>query len=62
MPTTACTNNYYNTVVVGAANNVTGGTAIVTFNTPKPEWTDGESSRAIQCNAVSLGGFNGLNN
>jgi hypothetical protein len=62
MPTTACTNNYYNTVVTGIANNVTGGTSIVTFTTPKPEWTDGNNQQAKQCNAVALGGFNGLNN
>ena len=61
MPTTDCTDNYYNTVVVGVANNVTGGTSIVTFNTPKPEWTDGDGERTIQCNAVTIGGFNGLN-
>lgn len=62
MPTTACTNNYYNTVVTGVANNVTGGTSIVTFTTPKPEWTDANNQQAKQCNAVALGGFNGLNN
>ena len=62
MPTTACTNNYYNTVVTGVANNVTGGTSIVTFTTPKPEWTDENNQQAKQCNAVALGGFNGLNN
>lgn len=62
MPTTACTNNYYNTVVTGVANNVTGGTSIVTFTTPKPEWTDSDNQQAKQCNAVALGGFNGLNN
>jgi len=61
MPTTACTNNIYNTVVVGVANNVSGGTSVVTFATPKPEWTDGNGNRTIQCNSVSLGGFNGLN-
>jgi hypothetical protein len=62
MPTTACTNNYYNTVVTGVANNLTGGTSIVTFNTPKPQWADENNQTTIQCNAVSLGGFNGLNN
>ena len=61
MPTTACT-SYYTTVVTGIANNVTGGTAIVTFSTPKPQWTDATNQQAIQCNAVALGGFNGLNN
>ena len=62
MPTTACTNNYYNTVIVGVANNLTGGTSIVTFNTPKPVYTDSNNQIALQCNGVALGGFNGLNN
>ena len=62
MPTTACTNNYYKTVVVGVANNVTGGTSIVTFNTPTPEWTDATGQQSKQCSAVAIGGFNGLNN
>ncbi len=61
MPTTACT-SIYTTVVTGVANNVTGGTSIVTFTTPKPEWTDETNQRTIQCNAVALGGTNGLNN
>lgn len=61
MPTTACTNNLYNTVLVGVTNNVTGGTSIVTFTTPKPQWTDGDKQTTIQCNSVALGGFNGLN-
>jgi hypothetical protein len=61
MPTTACT-SYYTTVVTGVANNITGGTSIVTFNIPKPEWTNESGQRDIQCNGVSLGGFNGLNN
>jgi hypothetical protein len=61
MPTTACT-SYYTTVVTGVANNVTGGTEIVTFTTPKPEWSDATNQRTIQCNAVALGGTNGLNN
>lgn len=65
MATTACTNNIYNTVVVGVANNLTGGTSIVTFNTPKPVWTNSnytdQSQIAIQCGSVAIGGFNGLN-
>ena len=62
MATTACT---INNLVVGVANNITGGTEIVTFNTPKPTWTEANysdsSQIAIQCNAIALGGFNGLN-
>lgn len=63
MPTTACTNNYYSTVVTGYVPG-TGSTTgtIVTFNTPKPEWTDSKGSQAKQCNGVEIGGFNGLNN
>jgi hypothetical protein len=62
MPTTACT-TYYTTVVTGyvpGTGTTTG--SIVIFNTPKPEWTDSNSQRALQCNGVTLGGFNGLNN
>ncbi len=63
MPTTACTNNYYSTVVIGYVPG-TGDTVgnIVTFATPKPQWTDASGNKDIQCNGVSLGGFNGLNN
>jgi len=62
MPTTACT-SYYTTVVTGylPGSGSTTGT-IVTFNTPKPEWTDANGQQAKQCNGVELGGFNGLNN
>jgi hypothetical protein len=63
MPTTACTDNFYNTVLVGYLPG-TGDTVgpVVTFNTPKPEWTDASGNRTIICSAVALGGFNGLNN
>ena len=63
MPTTACTDNYYNTVVVGylpGTGSTTG--SVVTYNTPKPEWTDSDGQLAKQCNAVAIGGLNGLNN
>lgn len=63
MPTTACTDNYYTTEVVGyvpGSGTTTGN--VVTFNTPKAEWTDVNSEQAKQCNTVALGGFNGLNN
>jgi hypothetical protein len=62
MAVTACT-SYNTTVVVGYVPG-TGDTVgtIVTFNTPKPVWTESDgSSVALQCSAVSLGGFNGLN-
>jgi hypothetical protein len=62
MAVTACTS--YNTTVVTGYLPGTGSTVgtIVTFNTPKPVWTEPNSSDiALQCSAVSLGGFNGLN-
>jgi len=63
MSTTACTDNYYSTVVVGYVPG-TGTTvgSIVTFNTPPAEWTDSIQDQAKQCNTVELGGFKGLNN
>ena len=63
MPTTACTDNYYNTVLVGyvpGTGDTTGN--IVTFKTPIPEWTDETGQQSKQCNGVALGGFDGLNN
>lgn len=62
MPTTACT-SYYNTVVIGYVPG-TGTTVgnVVTFNTPKPVYSDYSGTTDLQCNAVALGGFNGLNN
>ena len=53
-------NQYYETIIVGPD----GGGQVVTFNTPHPIWTDGSDTRRtlIQDNAVTLGGFNGLNN
>jgi hypothetical protein len=62
MATTACTSN--NTAVVVGYVPGTGDTvgSIVTFNTPRPVWTESDgSSIALQCSAISLGGFNGLN-
>jgi hypothetical protein len=61
MPTTACT-SYYTTVVRGIANNVTGGTSIVTFTTPTPVWSNTTGGTINECSSVTLGGFNGLNN
>ena len=54
MPTTACT-SYYTTVVTGIANNVTGGTAIVTFGTPTPVWSNTTGGTINVCSAVALG-------
>ncbi len=38
------------------------GTSIVTFTTPTPEWTNSTGQQSKQCSAVTIGGFNGLNN
>lgn len=57
-------NQYYETIIVGAVNGPGDESQVVTFNTPHPIWTDGSDTRItlIQDNAVTLGGFNGLNN
>lgn len=62
MPTTACT-SYYTTTVTGyvPGSGDTVGT-VVTFVTPKPDFGSSTNATDIQCNAVRLGGFNGLNN
>ena len=58
-------NQYYESIIVGYLPG-SGDTVgeIVTFNTPHPIWTDGGDTRRvlIQDNAITLGGFNGLNN
>ena len=58
-------NQNYETIIVGYLPG-SGDTVgeIVTFNTPHPIWTDGGDTRRvlIQDNAITLGGFNGLNN
>lgn len=61
MATTACTSNYtVNLVGYVPGTGLTAGN-VVTFNTPKPVWTDSDDVIALQCNAVAIGGFNGLN-
>lgn len=57
MATTACTSTIY-TYVIPASS--TGGTATIT--PPKPIWSDATGVDDLQCGAVTLGGFNGLNN
>jgi len=63
MATSACTSSIYTTTVVGYVPG-TGDTvgSVVTFNTPNPVWGDTTNQTNLQCNAVTLGGFNGLNN
>lgn len=62
MPTTACT-SYYTTRITGylPATGSTVGT-IVTFGTPTPIASNVTGGTIYQCSAVTLGGFNGLNN
>ncbi len=67
-----CNTNYYNTVVTGflvtgqTRSEITGEIEyegeIVTYKTPKSKWTDGENNSTNQCNTITIGGFNGLNN
>lgn len=62
MPTTACT-SYYTTTIIGfLPGSGTSAGNVVTFATPKPVWGDTTNQTDLQCNAVALGGFNGLNN
>jgi hypothetical protein len=62
MPTTACT-SYYTTTITGylPGTGQTTGT-IVTYGTPTPQWSNTTGGTINQCNAVTIGGFNGLNN
>ena len=61
MSTTACTS--YNTTVLVGYVPVSGNTvgSVVTLKTPTPVWTDENSNISLQCNAVTIGGFSGLN-
>ena len=63
MATSACTSSIYTTTVVGYVPG-TGDTVgtVVTFNTPTPEGSNTTGGTISECNAVTLGGFNGLNN
>jgi len=51
----------YNITILG---NVSGGTYLVPSGTtaPHPTYTDADGVEYIQLNAITLGGFNGLNN
>jgi hypothetical protein len=61
MATTACT-SYYKTTIIGfLPANPSGGT-VVTFSNPTPVYSNITGGTIYQCNAVALGGFNGLNN
>ena len=66
MANTGCTNNIYTVNLVGFVPG-TGDTdgSIVTFRNPTPVWSEAEftgpSIMALQCSAVAIGGFNGLN-
>jgi hypothetical protein len=61
MASTACT-SYYKTTIIGfLPANPTGGT-VVTFANPTPIASNVTGGTIYQCSAVTLGGFNGLNN
>jgi hypothetical protein len=62
MATTACT-SYYTTIITGylpGSGTTTG--SVVTYGTPTPEWSNTTGGTVYECNAVTLGGMNGLNN
>lgn len=61
MPISACTSIYTTTIVgfVPGSGDTSG--SVVTFTAPKPVWTDTSGRTDLQCNAVAIGGFNGLN-
>jgi hypothetical protein len=62
MPTSACT-SYYTTTVTGFLPG-SGSSAgnVVTFATPTPVWSNVTGGTINQCSAITIGGFNGLNN
>jgi hypothetical protein len=66
MSITACTNTNLTVNLVGYVPG-TGSTTgnVVTFRTPTPVWGEtelsGATNIALQCSAVAIGGFNGLN-
>jgi len=63
MPITAYTPSIYSTVVTGYLPGTWTTTgSIVTFKTPTPVWGDATNTTDLQNSAVTLGGFNGLNN
>lgn len=60
---TGCTDNPYTVDLVGylPGTGQTEGT-IVTFKTPTPIWSSLTGQDVLECQSVTLGGFNGLNN
>ena len=58
MATSACT-SYYKTTIIGWS---TLTAAVVTFANPTPIASNVTGGTIYQCSAVTLGGFNGLNN
>jgi hypothetical protein len=52
-------NSYILTGIVEGSGTTPG--SVVTFNTPKPVWTNSRGSVRTQCDSVAIGGFNGLN-
>ena len=62
MPVTACTSFYTTTIVGFLPGSGDSAGNVVTFTAPKPVWGDATNQTNLQCNAVAIGGFNGLNN
>ncbi len=62
MPVTACT-SYYTTTIVGflPGSGASAGN-VITYGTPTPVWSNTTGGTINQCNAVTIGGLNGLNN
>jgi hypothetical protein len=62
MPTFSANTQYEYTIAM--LGNVSGGTFLVPSNTvaPHPIYTDADGVEFVQLNAITLGGFNGLNN
>lgn len=58
MAVSACT-SYYRTTIIGFSPLAN---AVVTFANPTPIASNVTGGTIYQCSAVTLGGFNGLNN
>ena len=58
MAVNACT-SYYKTTIIGWS---VSSAAVVTFANPTPIASNVTGGTIYQCSAVTLGGFNGLNN
>jgi hypothetical protein len=60
MPTYSANSQYdYSIAILGS---VSGGTAPAGSVAPHPIYTDEDGNEYVQLNAITIGGFNGLNN